>query len=213
MKARFVTEQQPVRIVESDKYDYVFLCLNGEEKSEDYQTSDENENTKIETQNYIEYDYTELTINKSNPEYDIDDIKANPQNYIDINDELYVLKNKKIAESKEKLSKYLETHPLFSKAKYEEGRYYNVTAEKQRQLTSKMAMYNIYNQQSLSYGLLKWNDTGSVCEEWTIEELTQLSMEIDAYVTPLVSKQQKYESNIRAAETTEEIEKMIFILD
>lgn len=213
MRARFITEQQPVKIVESDKYIYVFLCLNGEEKFEDYSSTDENGNIKTETQNYIEYDYAELIIDKDDPQYDIADIKKNPQSYIEVNDKLSILKKEKIAESKEKLSKYLETHPLFSKAKYEDGRYYNVTSEKQRQLTSKMAMYNIYNQQSLSYGLLKWNDTGSVCEEWTIEELTKLSMEIDAYVTPLVSLQQKYEASIKEAISEEEINAMIFKIE
>lgn len=43
--------------------------------------------------------------------------------------------------------------------------------------------------------LLKWNDVGNICEDWTVEELTKLAMEIDAYVTPLVEKQQAYEKN------------------
>ena len=81
---------------------------------------------------------------------------------------------KKIAESKRMLEEYLSTHPLLSTVKYSDGRYYSVTAEKQRQLTSKMAIYSIYSEQSLPYNLLKWNDTGNVCETWTIEELTPL---------------------------------------
>ena len=89
---------------------------------------------------------------------------------------------------------------------YAEGRYYTVTEEKQRQLTSKMAMYNLYSQQSLEYPLLKWNDVGNVCEDWTVEELTKLAMEIDAYVTPLVERQQSYEKTIQKAKTIEEVE-------
>ena len=212
MKARFFAQQQPVKIVETDKFYYVFICLNGEEKSEYYSsTSDETEEKVLEK--YIEYDYTELVINKADPEYDIEEIKKNPEYYIDIDDPLNVLKRNKISNSKKILKNYLESHPLFSKAKYDDGRYYTVTEEKQRQLTSKMAMYNIYAQQSLPYGLLKWNDTGSVCEEWTIEELTQLSMEIDSYVTPLVSKQQSYEYAVRNANTEEEVNSIDFNLE
>ena len=67
MKARFLTEQQPVKVVDTPKCFYVFICLNGEKKSE-YYSSTENEK---ELESYIEYDYTELIINKENQEYDI----------------------------------------------------------------------------------------------------------------------------------------------
>ena len=73
-----------------------------------------------------------------------------------------------------------------------------------------MAMYNIYTQQNKQYDLLKWNDTGNICEPWTIEELTQLSMEIDAYITPLVSKQQSYEVAIKEAQTEDELNNIVF---
>ena len=76
-----------------------------------------------------------------------------------------------------------------------------------------MAMYNIYAQQSLEYPLLKWNDVGNVCEDWTVEELTKLAMEIDIYVTPLVEKQQEYEKIIQRAKTVEEIKTATFSFD
>lgn len=207
MKARFTSEQPSVRVVETNNCSYVFICLNGETKTE---LVEQDDNT--EPQSYIEYDYGELTIQKDNPTYDIEDVKAHPELYIGINDNLSILKNKKIAESKEILEQYLSNHPLFSTAKYPEGRYYTVTSEKQRQLTSKMAMYNIYTQQDKEYDLLRWNDTGNVCEPWTIEELTQLSMEIDAYITPLVSKQQSYEVAVKNASTEDEINGIVFSL-
>lgn len=208
MKARFLTEQQPVKVVDTPKCFYVFICLNGEKKSE-YYSSTENEK---ELESYIEYDYTELIINKENQEYDIEDIKLHPEKYLDINDSLNILKRNKIAESKVMLKEYLASHPLFSKAKYDDGRYYTVTEEKQRQLTSKMTMYNIYKQKGLEYPLLKWNDVGNVCEEWSIEELTALSIEIDEYVTPLVSKQQSYEYSISNMETEKEVKNATFSL-
>lgn len=197
VKARFSESQQPVKIIENGDMVTVFICLNGIEKT------DENAFEESST-SYIEYDYNEFVEEKSL--LDMDDLNSNPENYLNyiVNPELDKLKNEKIVESKTLLAEYLSSHPLFSKAKYEEGRYYTVTEEKQRQLTSKMAMYNIYSQQSLSYPLLKWNDVGNICEDWTVEELTKLAMEIDAYVTPLVEKQQAYEKMVQKVSNIEE---------
>lgn len=197
VKARFSESQQPVKIIENGDMVTVFICLNGVEKT------DENAFEEPST-SYIEYDYNEFVEEKSL--LDMDDLNSNPENYLNyiVNPELDKLKNEKIVESKTLLAEYLSSHPLFSKAKYEEGRYYTVTEEKQRQLTSKMAMYNIYSQQSLSYSLLKWNDVGNICEDWTVEELTKLAMEIDAYVTPLVEKQQAYEKMVQKVSNIEE---------
>lgn len=205
-KARFSESQQPVKIIENGDMVTVFICLNGVEKT------DENAFEESST-SYIEYDYNEFVEEKSL--LDMDDLNSNPENYLNyiVNPELDKLKNEKIVESKTLLAEYLSSHPLFSKAKYEEGRYYTVTEEKQRQLTSKMAMYNIYSQQSLSYPLLKWNDVGNICEDWTVEELTKLAMEIDAYVTPLVEKQQAYEKTVQKVSNIEEfniIENLVF---
>lgn len=205
-KARFSESQQPVKIIENGDMVTVFICLNGVEKT------DENAFEESLT-SYIEYDYNEFVEEKSL--LDMDDLNNNPENYLNyiVNPELDKLKNEKIVESKTLLAEYLSSHPLFSKAKYEEGRYYTVTEEKQRQLTSKMAMYNIYSQQSLSYPLLKWNDVGNICEDWTVEELTKLAMEIDAYVTPLVEKQQAYEKMVQKVSNIEEfniIENLVF---
>lgn len=206
VKARFSESQQPVKIIENGDMVTVFICLNGVEKT------DENAFEESST-SYIEYDYNEFVEEKSL--LDMDDLNSNPENYLNyiVNPELDKLKNEKIVESKTSLAEYLSSHPLFSKAKYEEGRYYTVTEEKQRQLTSKMAMYNIYSQQSLSYPLLKWNDVGNICEDWTVEELTKLAMEIDAYVTPLVEKQQAYEKMVQKVSNIEEfniIENLVF---
>ena len=197
VKARFSESQQPVKIIENGDMVTVFICLNGVEKT------DENVFEESST-SYIEYDYNEFVEEKSL--LDMDDLNSNPENYLNyiVNPELDKLKNEKIVKSKTLLAEYLSSHPLFSKAKYEEGRYYTVTEEKQRQLTSKMAMYNIYSQQSLSYPLLKWNDVGNICEDWTVEELTKLAMEIDAYVTPLVEKQQAYEKMVQKVSNIEE---------
>ena len=137
---------------------------------------------------------------------EVDDASYVPPEEIpdDTPDPLETLKKNQIKLSKNNLSKYLEEHPLFSKCKYEEGRYYNVTSEKQQQLTSKVLMATMYYQAGIPYKLT-WNDTGDVCEEWELTQLQQLSMEIDGYVTPLVSVQQHIEVDIRNCTTEDEI--------
>ena len=119
-------------------------------------------------------------------------------------DPLATLKKNQILLSKKNLAKYLEEHPLLSTCKYEEGRYYNVTAEKQQQLTSKVLMATMYAQIGIPYNLT-WNDTGDICESWELSQLQRLSMEIDAYVTPLVSLQQTMEVKINECNTQEEV--------
>lgn len=206
-KELFMEKQQPVRVIADEDLLYVFICLNGKEKIVDSSDLGGSDNTSPIS--YIEYDYNQFVTNRDS--INIDDLMINPDKYLDYaaNPELDNLKLEKIAQSKNALAEYLSSHPLFSDAKYAEGRYYTVTEEKQRQLTSKMAMYNIYSQQSLEYPLLKWNDVGNVCEDWTVEELTKLAMEIDAYVTPLVERQQSYEKAIQKAKTIEEVENII----
>lgn len=119
-------------------------------------------------------------------------------------DPLETLKKNQIKLSKNNLANYLQDNPILSTVKYPEGRYYNVTAEKQQQLTSKVLMATMYAQIGVPYDLT-WNDTGDICEQWDLQELQQLSMQIDAYVTPLVSVQQHMEVDIRNCITQEDV--------
>lgn len=129
-----------------------------------------------------------------------------------------------IMQSKLNLAQYLEDNPLFSKCKYEEGRYYNITKEKQDQLTSTLASYmsdilpqlvigmsnsqvNIKSLEEFVLTLdnlpqtLTWNDIGNPCEIYSYKELYQLKNEIFATVKPLVSMQQIMEVAIREKTT------------
>ena len=117
---------------------------------------------------------------------------------------LETMKEKRIKLSKDNLAKYLEENPLLSTVKYEDGRYYNVTMEKQNLLLSNISTYQMSSQLGIPCPLT-WNDTGEECELWTIEQLIQLSMEIRSYVAPLVSLQQYMEVNIKKCETNEEL--------
>lgn len=102
------------------------------------------------------------------------------------------LQENQIKLSKSNLSAYLGDNPLFSTIKYEEGRYYSVTKEKQNLLLQELFKHFLDPKATLY-----WNSTGESYEEWTFEELKSLKMEIENYVRPLVEMQQELEKEIR----------------
>ena len=116
-------------------------------------------------------------------------------------------KSELIKLSKFNLSEYLENNPLFSTVKYEDGRKYNVTLDKQNLLASNIITYQFAQQQGLDYQL-EWNDTGEISEPWSIEELVQLSIEIKNYVSPIVQQQQHIEKAIKGCKTFEELQQI-----
>lgn len=143
-------------------------------------------------------------------------------------DPLATLKKNQIALSKKNLKTYLEEHPILSTCKYAEGKYYNVTEEKQNQLTSTLASYmsdilpilvigmstsqvNITSMEQFLLTLdnlpntITWNDTGGVCETYSYRELYTLKCEIMETVKPLVSLQQTMEVAIQNCTTQEEV--------
>lgn len=77
MKARFLEPQPPVKIVKNGSEVYLFVCLNGEQKTEEYPDACEGQGETT----YYEYDYNEI----SGPEDEIpiDDIQVHPENYLD----------------------------------------------------------------------------------------------------------------------------------
>lgn len=123
------------------------------------------------------------------------------------NNNLAKAKSELIKLSKFNLSEYLENNPLFSTVKYEDGRKYNVTLDKQNLLASNIITYQFAQQQGLDYQL-EWNDTGEISEPWSIEELVQLSIEIKNYVSPIVQQQQRMEKAIKGCKTIEELQQV-----
>lgn len=116
-----------------------------------------------------------------------------------------VLKEDLILKSKENLAKYLQTHPLKSYCHNKtEGGYYNCTQEKQNELAGLLLSHNIATNLGQE-DVLTWNETEKVCEVYTLEELSQLALEIKEYVKPLVSMQQHMEADIRALNTQQEL--------
>lgn len=114
------------------------------------------------------------------------------------------LKLNKIQESKNDLKEYLEQHPI----KWTDGEYYSITSEKQNQLTSKIMAATMAKGASIPY-VLKWNSTGDVCKEWSLEDLTALAFEIDRVVTLLVTYQQEKEVEIQNCSTIGELNSIV----
>ena len=116
-----------------------------------------------------------------------------------------VLKEDLILKSKENLAKYLQTHPLKSYCHNKtEGGYYNCTQEKQNALAGLLLSHSIATNLGQE-DILTWNETEEMCEVYTLEELSQLALEMKEYVKPLVSMQQYIEATIRASNTQQEL--------
>lgn len=116
-----------------------------------------------------------------------------------------VLKEDLILKSKENLAKYLQTHPLKSYCHNKtEGGYYNCTQEKQNALAALLLSHTIATNLGQE-DVLTWNETEEMCEVYTLEELSQLALEMKEYVKPLVSMQQYIEATIRALNTQQEL--------
>ena len=109
-----------------------------------------------------------------------------------------------IQRSKELLAEWLSRNPML----YTDGNYYSVTEEKQALLNSNLASYERAKAAGIDYPL-KWNSTGAECTEWEYSELLILSLSIAAYVAPKVATQQAIELEIKAAETMEQLDKVV----
>ena len=142
---------------------------------------------------YIFKDF-DVSINK-NALYLID------KNFIE---DVEAAKSDMIQRSKELLATWLENNPML----YTDGNYYSVTEEKQALLNSNLASYERAKAAGIDYPL-KWNSTGAECTEWEYSELLALSLSIAAYVAPKVAMQQAIELEIKAAETMEQLDKVV----
>lgn len=113
-----------------------------------------------------------------------------------------------IQRSKELLAEWLSRNPML----YTDGNYYSVTEEKQSLLNSNLASCERAKAAGIDYPL-KWNSTGAECTEWEYSELLALSLSIAAYVAPKVAMQQAIELEIKAAETMEQLDKVVIIYE
>ena len=76
MKARFTSQQLPVKIIQKDGTAYVYICQNETQGQETYPDMGEGQTTE----SYYEYDYNEI----SGPfdKIPVDDIQAHPEQYL-----------------------------------------------------------------------------------------------------------------------------------
>lgn len=189
-KARFFTKQEPVKIVESDNKLYVFICLNEEYGVYENETSEDSTSKE-----YIEYDYNEFIISSDN--VDIEDIKNNPEKYLNyipdplINeltlDEYKILKQE---ENKKLLDDFLKVKTITYN-----GKEYGVSEEDQNEMALNLTQYQVLlaSGQDVS---LEWHSKKERCETFTQDEFIELIAMIKAYVYPYYQKMQDYKAAI-----------------
>jgi len=122
---------------------------------------------------------------------------------VELEKQLEQSKIEKIAQTKQQLAEFLEIYQLIYNSEY-----YSVTQEKQALLTSAIAAYQL-KVQAGTPAMLKWNTTGDVCREFTLEEITGLVIAITNYVQPRVERQQELEIQIKNCTTIEELDNII----
>ena len=90
-KSRFMERQQPVLVIERDKI-YVYICLNETEVTDDHTNGEES----AEPVTMYEYDYKEII--EDIGVLDIDDVKENPEKYLDYEKAVEKTDRERIAE-------------------------------------------------------------------------------------------------------------------
>ena len=77
MKARFTSQQLPVKVVQKDGMAYVYICLNETQGTESYPDMSEGQTQE----SYYEYDYNEII--GPVDALPLEDIQTHPENYLD----------------------------------------------------------------------------------------------------------------------------------
>lgn len=156
-------------------------------------TDDEDFSNKIICYKYVD---GEFTFNKE---------KYNETKLKRISEELNIKKKTLIAQSRQNLADYLACHTVTS-ACHGEPAEYSITSEKQSYLANMIMTSQMAQAAGIDFKP-SWNATGQVSTyDWTLEQLQQLTFEIEAVVRPLVSKQQEMEIQLTSAQSLEELE-------
>ena len=114
-------------------------------------------------------------------------------------------KKYRVVESQKVLADWLSAHPITSTCHGDEEAQYSITSEKQLYLQAMITMTETAQKNGVEYQP-SWNAAGEACTyDWTLEELYQLGMEIEATVRPLISHQQALEKEILAALTMSQL--------
>lgn len=113
----------------------------------------------------------------------------------------------RVKESSQLLEDFLAANPIKSAVhKKTSYGYYSITKEKQQLLQAMILLTTMYRTAGFEYQP-SWNEAGEKCDyTWTLEELQQLSMEMELRIRPLVSYQQTIEKTIKETKSMEELE-------
>ena len=95
IKSRFMEKQPSVKVIEKDKV-YVFICLNEAEVTEENMNGDMSNEEPSEPVTMYEYDYNEIIEDVG--VLDIDDIKTNPEDYLNYKKNIPKTDSERIAE-------------------------------------------------------------------------------------------------------------------
>lgn len=110
------------------------------------------------------------------------------------------VKKHQIKLSKSNLEQYLKENPIFSTCHNEEGGFYSITEVNQNRLLAMISVTQMKQSLGIEYQP-SWNESEKACTyDWTVEQLIQLSFEIELVVRPLVSKQQEMEELINSCD-------------
>lgn len=190
-RAKFASEQQPVKTVIDGNKVYVFICLNGIHGT-DVQDGYDGEQV---TEEYIEYDYNEFTIDKDT--IDLDDIINDPEKYLNyvpdsqINDmTLDEYKMYRQEENKMALADFLRTQTVTFN-----GKEYGVSEEDQNEMALNLTQYQVLTASGQDVSL-EWHSKKEKCEKFTQEEFIKLIAMIKAFVYPYYQKMQDIKTDI-----------------
>lgn len=117
---------------------------------------------------------------------------------------LKAYKDSKITGLKSNLESFLLETSIVSSCHGADKRY-SVSKEKQQLLAALIQKKEYAVENEIEFIAL-WNAKGEVAEEYELEELQQLSIEIYSYVQTYVTKQQQIESQINLAESKEAVD-------
>lgn len=190
-RAKFASEQQPVKTVIDGNKIYVFICLNGVHGT-DVQDGYDGEQV---TEEYIEYDYNEFTIDKD--AINLDDIINDPEKYLNyvpdsqINDmTLDEYKMCRQEENKMALADFLRTQTVTFN-----GKEYGVSEEDQNEMALNLTQYQVLTVSGQDVSL-EWHSKREKCEKFTQEEFIELIAMIKAFVYPYYQKMQDIKTAI-----------------
>lgn len=115
----------------------------------------------------------------------------------------------KIEQSKVDLADFLSEHPLISNCYHNEWHKFNATAEHRNLFVTHYYAHMMKVQSGMfPDDKMSWNISGQECVDWTDAEALAFTVAMDAYVTPLVHAQQRFEIAVREATTKEQLDQI-----